>query len=190
MNQRISEAFQAVPRKHFVLPKDVGRVNEDGPLSIGYGQTISQPTTVRRMLEWLDAQPGERILDVGSGSGWTSALLSYLTGPNGHVTAVERILKLVEFGRNNCHKIDCKNVSFHQAGQAYGWPDDAPYDRILVSASADRLPIELVEQLAPNGKLVIPIGNTIHEIIKRADGQISDIPHPGYIFVPLLPSDG
>jgi protein-L-isoaspartate(D-aspartate) O-methyltransferase len=187
MSGRVGAAFRAVPRKHFVRPDDIVRAHMDQPLPIGHGQTISQPYTVRRMLEWLDVQPGQRILDVGSGSGWTSALLSHLTGNDGCVVAIERIPDLIKFGRDNCDRFGCKNIEFHQAGKQFGWPGDTPYDRILVSASIDRLPDELVQQLKPGGKMVIPIGESIYEIIKTPDNRINQREHPGFVFVPLLP---
>jgi len=158
----IDDAFQIVDRRNFVLPEYRHRSGEDRPLPIGYGQTISQPTTVKDMLLWLDVRSGQHILDVGSGSGWTSALLAELSKPGGRVTAVERISELVELGRTNTQRADAKNIEFHLASERYGWPAGAPYDRILVSASASELPHELINQLKPSGKLVIPIGHTIH----------------------------
>lgn len=158
----------------------------DMPVPIGYDQTISQPTTVAMMLEWLDAQPGDKVLDVGSGSGWTTALLSDIIGPKGKVYAVERIPDLVEFGRDNCEKAGVKNASFHQAGDNYGLPEYDPYDRILVSASADKVPDELLGQLKPGGKLVLPVYDSIFEISKHPDNKTEAIEHPGFVFVPLL----
>ena len=88
------------------------------PLPIGFGQTISQPTTVKFMLSWLDAMPGDEVLDIGSGSGWTSALLADIVGPQGIVYAVERIPELVKFGRDNCRRLGIENVFFFQAGKS------------------------------------------------------------------------
>lgn len=158
----------------------------DMPLPIGYSQTISQPTTVEMMLEWLEVQPGDKVLDVGSGSGWTTALLSVLAGPKGHVYAVERIPELVEFGRDNVERLGTRNVSFHQAGDEFGLPAESPFDRILVSASADELPNGLINQLKPGGKLVIPVQNSIFEIRKKPGGEVESTEHPGFVFVPLL----
>lgn len=183
----IDDAFRIVDRRNFVLPEYRHRAGEDRPLPIGFGQTISQPTTVKNMLSWLNVESGQNILDVGSGSGWTSALLAELSKPDGHITAVERITELVTFGRNNVQRANIKNIEFHQASNTYGWAANAPYDRILVSASADELPLALIDQLKPGGKLVIPIRNTIHEITKRPSGEFDDRPHFGYVFVPLLP---
>lgn len=182
---RIQYAFEMMNRRHF-LPKGVRRfANEDKPLPIGYGQTNSQPSTVRQMLEWLNPQTGNRILDVGSGSGWTTALLSYLVGSKGHVYAVEIVPKLVDMGRQNCEALDIKNVEFFQAGNEIGLPDYAPFDRMLVSAGANKLPSELVKQLKPDGKMVIPVGYDILEITKRSNKELRVKPHEGFLFVPL-----
>lgn len=182
---RIDEAFEIVAREQFVLPQDADKASEDRPLSIGYGQTISQPSTVRQMLEWLDPQPGDKVLDIGSGSGWTAALLSYLVGEQGKVFAVDIISELVKMGEQNCQKLGIKNVEFIQAGSQIGLPAYAPYSRILVSAAAREMHEELHEQLAPNGKLIIPIQNTIFELTNTSPGWRQHT-HPGFAFVPLV----
>src|SRR6266576_291684 len=143
----VAKAFNIVKRSDFLPPDQIGTVDLDDPLPIGFGQTNSQPTTVRLMLEWLEVEPSNKILDVGSGSGWTSALLAYLTGPKGKVYAVEIVPELVNFGRENAEEAGFDNIEFHQAGKGYGLPRFGPYDRILVSAEANELPQELVEQL-------------------------------------------
>ncbi len=183
---RIEKAFSKFDRVDFV-PSEVRNIaHADMALPIGYGQTISQPTTVEMMLEWLDAQSGDKVLDVGSGSGWTTALLSYIVGPKGRIHAVELVSELVEFGRDNCERAGVTNANFYQAGDEYGLPDYSPYDRILVSASADKLPEGLISQLKPGGKLVIPVHNDILEITKNQKGKINTITHPGFVFVPLI----
>ena len=163
-----------------------GMAGLDQPLPIGHGQTISQPSTVRQMLTWLAPQPGDKVLDIGSGSGWTSAILSELVGSDGHIDAVERIPALVKFGRQNCAKYDIPNITFHQASDQLGLPEAAPYDRILVSAGAETLPSELLEQLRPGGKLVIPVENDILEITKHDDDTTDTVAHEGFVFVPLI----
>lgn len=183
---RINQAFNKYPREAFLPADKKSAADFDAPIPIGYNQTNSQPTTVKRMLTWLDVQPGEKILDVGSGSGWTTALLSYLVGDKGEVYAVEKVPELVEFGRENCEKQQVENASFHQAGDVFGLPDHAPYDRILVSAAASDLPEELVRQLASGGRMVIPVQSSILVVDKSPDGATSINEHPGYAFVPLL----
>lgn len=178
--------MKRIPRSHFVSDEAGTIAFFDVALPIGYGQTISQPSTVRKMLEWLDVHEGERILDVGSGSGWTTAILSAMTGETGRVYAVERIPELVRYGRANCEKHNCKNVEFYQAGKVVGLPLLAPFDRILVSASAERLPEELLLQLKVGGTMVIPVKNDILAITKHSEDDIEVVTHSGYVFVPLL----
>lgn len=185
-DDRIRQAFEVMRRAQF-LPKDERAQDAvDAPLPIGYGQTNSQPSTVADMLEWLDVRLGQRVLDVGSGSGWTTALLAYLVGAEGHVTAVEIVPELVEFGRRNCERAGVTNAEFHYADNGIGWAEGQPYDRILVSASAARVPEELIGQLRAPGKLVVPVRETILEILKTKHGAIKTMEHPGYVFVPLL----
>ena len=183
----VQDALSAIPRRSF-LPeraKRYARVNV--PVSIGFGQTNSQPYTVQLMLEWLEVEPGDRVLDVGSGSGWTTALLAYLTGRRGRVIAVERIPELVECGRANCLAMRLHNIKFYEAKRhVLGYPGEGPYDRILVSAAAQHLPQSLVSQLKRGGKMVIPVGDDILEIEKDKDGQVNIIDHSGFAFVPLL----
>jgi len=182
----IENAFNSVRRENFVPHSLRNQSHVDAPLPIGFGQTISQPSTVKHMLKWLDARPNQKILDIGFGSGWTSALLSKIIEPNGKVFAVERIPELVKIGRENCENIGIKNVIFFQAKKEYGLPDNSPYDRILVSASSNTFPKEILKQLKSDGKLIIPVKNDILEITKKTDDNYSTITHPGFIFVPLI----
>jgi len=181
----INEAFEEVDRRNFVLPEYLDSAYDDIPLPIGEGQTISQPTTVRMMLEWLDAKPGDKVLDVGSGSGWTTALLSDIVGPKGTVYAVELVPELKNFGEENCRKADIRNAKFFFAETKLGLLKFAPFDRILVSAAAEELPEELPDQLKDGGKLVVPVGNSIFEI-KKEKNKIKSLEHQGFVFVPLV----
>lgn len=183
---RVSEAFKAVNRAYFLPPETVGLADADMALPIGHGQTISQPTTVRMMLEWLDMKEGDHVLDVGSGSGWTTALLSHIVGSKGRVYAVEKVPELVKFGRENAKRAGVKNAEFYQAKDELGLPEHAPYDRILVSASAVRFPAELLDQLKEGGKIVVPVGYDIFEVTKSYENQYDTQTHSGFIFVPLL----
>lgn len=182
----VTQAFQYVERLNF-LPDDAkGQASANAPVPIGFGQTNSQPYTVELMLRWLDVEPGNKILDVGSGSGWTTALLAYLTGPEGCVYAVEKVPELVEFGRANCEKTGMQNVRFFEAGNAFGLPEHAPFDRILVSASARELPQDLLTQLSIGGKMVIPVRSDILEITKTSFYEHETKNHSGFAFVPLI----
>jgi protein-L-isoaspartate(D-aspartate) O-methyltransferase len=184
---RIDDIFDEIDRTDFLPASKRLFASVDSPVPIGYGQTNSQPYTVKNMLQWLDVSYGDKVLDVGSGSGWTAALLSKLVGVKGQVYAVEIIPELVEFGRKNCEKYGINNVKFIQAEKGMlGLPDEAPFNRILVSASATDLPNGLVSQLKPGGKMVIPVGNEILEITKGRNKKNTLINHPGFIFVPLV----
>lgn len=182
----IDKAFQATPRDNFLPPEVKGRADLDIPLPIGFGQTNSQPSTVRLMLQWLSPQVGDKILDVGSGSGWTTALLGHLVGARGKVYAVERVRELVGFGAENCRRIGINNVKFYSAGEMYGLPDCAPYDRILVSAAASRLPKDLINQLKIGGRMVIPMQNGIFVINKISEEEYEAEEYPYFAFVPLV----
>lgn len=181
----ITEAFENIDRVDFVLNPAASDVYEDYPQPIGHGQTISQPSTVAMMLEMLEPKKGEKILDIGSGSGWTTALLSYIAGSSGFVTGVERVGELVKFGNKNLEKYGFKNAKIIQAGDDLGVVGEK-FDRILVSAAADEFPKELAEQLKVGGKLVIPIRSSIYEITKNKDGKLEGSEHYGFAFVPLI----
>ncbi|MNH29217.1 Protein-L-isoaspartate O-methyltransferase [compost metagenome] len=139
------------------------------------------------MLEWLSPRPGEKVLDVGSGSGWTTALLAHLVGREGAVYAVEKVPQLVRFGMKNCKRVGTRNAHFFKAEEEYGLSRFAPYDRILVSAAATDLPGALVGQLKMSGRMVIPIRGSIHVIDKIDETTIEDVEYPGFLFVPLIP---
>ena len=161
------------------------RASYDGPLPIGHGQTNSQPQAVRSMLELLDVRPGQRVLDVGSGSGWTTALLAHLTGPGGQVCGVELEPDLVRFGAANLARCEVPWASIREAEPgALGIPGEAPYDRILVSANAMELPEQLVGQLADGGRMVIPVASTML-LVERVGEGVRTSRHGSYRFVPL-----
>ncbi|MDP1620286.1 MAG: protein-L-isoaspartate O-methyltransferase [Candidatus Moranbacteria bacterium] len=186
----IIDALEHIRRVEFV-PKDLElEVDADVALPIGYGQTISQPLVVAIMLELLDPQKGQKILDVGSGSGWTTALLSYVVGPEGKVIAVDIIDALSKFGRTNADKfgfVEKGIAEFHNADGSKGFPAQAPYDRILVSASAnDEIPQALKDQLKIGGKMVIPYRNSIIYLEKESADKFYKEEFPGFTFVPFV----
>lgn len=184
-SSNITEAFENIDRVDFVLDPTAPDVYGDYPLPIGYGQTISQPTTVAMMLEMLEPKRGQKILDIGTGSGWTTALLGFIVGDEGSVTGVERISELMEYGNRNLQKYKFKNVKIIQAEYALGIVGEK-FDRILVSAAADEFPSELTEQLKIGGKLVIPVQNSIYEVTKNEEGKLEGVEHYGFTFVPLI----
>jgi protein-L-isoaspartate(D-aspartate) O-methyltransferase len=179
----VEAAFAAHPRARFLPGKVRARASHDGPLPIAAGQTNSQPRTVEAMLCLLDVRPGQRVLDVGTGSGWTTALLAHLVGPAGEVVGVELEPELVAFGSANLAATDQPWARIGQAETgALGVPGSAPYDRILVSAEARHLPDEIVDQLADNGVLVIPVGGRMLRVTNPG-AVVSE--HGRYRFVPL-----
>ncbi len=218
---RIIEAFRKIKRVDF-LPKGMENLAElNEALPIGFGQTISQPSVVVFMIEQLQPQLGDKILDVGSGSGWTTALLAHIVSqkgnpkskilnskqipnskcqiPNGKVIAIEVVPELKEFGEKNVAKyrfIDKGIVEFICADGSKGYEKEAPFDKILASASAEELPMNWKEQLKVGGRIVTPIGNSIWLFIKKApssakatagkENDFEEIEHPGFIFVPLI----
>ena len=181
----VAAAFEAVPRTGFLPRLARFRASYDGPIGIGAGQTNSQPRTVADMLRLLEVEPGQRVLDVGSGSGWTTALLAHLVGSRGTVLGVELEPELVEFGSANLARTDQPWASIRQArAGVLGWPDGAPYDRILVSAEPRTLPDELVAQLSDAGRMVIPVNGTMLLVVRHGE-DVEVTEHGGYRFVPL-----
>jgi len=186
---QIIEAFSQIKREDFVLDeiKDWAYIND--ALTIGYNQTISQPLVVALMLELLSPQSGEKILDIGAGSGWTTALMAYLVKPKGKVIAIDIIPELVEFGTKNVGKynfIKKGTVQFICADGKLGYQKEAPYDKILVSASASEAPPELLRQLKIGGKMVLPLDDSIFAIDKTSDNDYIKREYPGFVFVPLV----
>jgi len=187
--RRVRAAMATQPRERFLPASERRRASYDGPLDIGHGQTNSQPRTVRAMLELLDVRPGQRVLDVGSGSGWTTALLAALVGPTGSVLGLERVPDLVLTGSANVEaaRMPWARVRASVAG-VLGAPDEAPFDRVLVSAMATRLPEPLVAQLDVAGILVVPVAGRMLRVERDAnapDGRrLTE--HGRYRFVPLI----
>ena len=193
---RIIEAFQKIKRADF-MPEDMKHLAElNEALPIGYSQTISQPLVVAFMLELLQPEPGDKILDIGSGSGWTTALLSEIVGGKGlpavgqgEVIAVEIIPELVKFGKDNVAKynfIEKGIAKFIFSDGSKGYKKEAPFDKVLVSAESKELPSEWREQLKIGGRMVAPIQGSIWLFIKKSNKNFEEKEHPGFAFVPLI----
>lgn len=186
----IIKAFKRIKRADFMTNDMKEMANLNQPLSIGFGQTISQPLVVGFMFELLQPQKGEKILDVGAGSGWTTALLSEIVGKTGKVVAIEAILDLKEFGEANVDKYGfVKNgiAQFIYADGRAGYKDLSPYDKILSSAAAQRkIPSAWREQLKVTGRIAAPIDDSIWLFVKKSDKKFESTEYPGFSFVPLV----
>lgn len=181
----VSRAMAEVARVHFLPAEQQASAGRDIALPIGHGQTGSQPRTVAAMLRLLDVRPGHRVLDVGSGSGWSAALLGRLTGPGGSVHGVELEPALAEWGAANVAGYDMAWVQVHLADPAVlGLPEQAPYDRLLVSADGGAVPEPLVGQLRIGGVMVLPVAGVMTRLVRSAGGPVVTT-HGDYRFVPL-----
>jgi len=194
-NPLVIEALRAIDRRDFVTDEWRDYAYEDTALPIGYGQTISQPVVVAFMLELLEVKPGQKILDIGSGSGWTSALLAYIVSQkkmtnNGRVFAIERIPELKELGEKNCAKYNFvgKGIAKFICGDgAKGLPEEAPFDRIEAAAAASRdIPDAWRRQVKVGGRIVAPVEDSIWLFVKKSDVEFEEKEFRGFAFVPLI----
>ncbi len=187
INERVVEAMSKVPRELFVPERLRSEAYYDMPLHIGHGQTISAPHMVAIMCEILDLQKGMKVLEVGGGSGYHSAVMAEMVGPEGHIYSVERIPELVACARENLHKAGITNVTMVEGDGSLGLPEHAPFDRISVAATAPHVPEPLKQQLRPGGKLVIPVGIGYQELVlvTRKNGFVTE-EKMGVAFVPLI----
>jgi protein-L-isoaspartate(D-aspartate) O-methyltransferase len=188
----IIEAFRKIKRVDFMLEDFKEEAPENYPLPIGFGQTISQPMTVAFMLEALQPQKGNKVLDIGSGSGWTSALLAEIVGAKGKVFSIELIPELKEFGEENSQKYDfvkSGRITFVSGDGSKGLPKEAPFDRIHVAAASAKIPDHLLEQLRIGGKMIVPVGVESQELVlieKTGEKMYKEQKFPGFLFVPLI----
>ena len=183
----IINAFKKIKRQDFLPDKLKAEAGANAPLPVGFDQTNSQPLTVAFMLELLQPNQGDKALDIGSGSGWTSALLAEIVGEKGKVYAIERIPELVDFTKSNVAKYKFKNLEFICADGAKGLPNSAPFAKILVSAAAAEIPPALKNQLTIGGKMVIPTQAQDVRLIERVgEREFTETIYPGFVFVPLI----
>lgn len=201
----IIEAFKNIDRADFVLEEYKKEAYGNYPLPIGFGQTISQPLTVAFMLELLQPISGQKILDIGSGSGWQTAILAYIVSQDGiqkskgnpptggqnsgKVFAIERVPELCEFGKNNVSKYNFVKkgiVKFYCQDGSSGLLEEALFDGIIAAASAKELPISWKKQVKIGGRIVAPIGNSIWLFIKKSKNEFESFEYPGFVFVPLV----
>ncbi len=190
-NKRILSAFLEVPREEFVPPNMMRYAYEDGPVSIGFGQTISQPYMSALMIECLDPQPTDKVLEIGTGLGYQAAVLSRLSRV---VYTVERIPGLAEQAKVILDKLGYNNVVVRVGDGTLGWPEFAPYDKIIVSAGAPSVPRRLLKQLKKGGRMVIPVGPRYSQVLKviskLSDDEVVEKEETPCVFVPLIGEDG
>jgi len=168
-NKRVLAAMRAIPRELFTPPESRHLAYADKPLPIGYEQTISQPFIIALMTEALELTGGEKVLEIGTGSGYQAAILAELAQ---RVITIERVKPLAEIARKLLDKLGYKNIEVHPAEETLGWRREAPYDAIMVTAAAPKVPPELIAQLAIGGRLVIPVGSRqVQELCKISRGQ-------------------
>jgi protein-L-isoaspartate(D-aspartate) O-methyltransferase len=187
---RVLEAFLATPRHLFVDEALSPRAYDDGALPIGAGQTISQPFIVARMLQLLAISPGDRILEVGTGSGYQTALLARLAA---EVYSMERVPILARRARDNWRHAGVQGVHARIGDGSQGWPAESPFSAIVVSAAAPSVPAALLAQVAPGGKLIVPVGDAVRQVLKLvrrtpAGTQVDE--HDACSFVRLIGREG
>jgi len=185
-DERVINAMRKIPRHLFVGEHIQHRAYEDMALSIGEGQTISQPYMVANMTELLELKGNEKVLEVGTGSGYQAAILAELAK---EVFTIDRVDALARKAKERLESIGYKNVHFRTGDGTMGWPENAPYDRIIVTAGAPKVPDPLLEQLSENGIIVAPVGDRFSQQlvkVKKSGGKISEQYLTPCVFVPLI----
>jgi protein-L-isoaspartate(D-aspartate) O-methyltransferase len=191
----VLESMKAVRRHLFVPERNRPEAYEDRPLDIGEGQTISAPHMVGIMAEKLDLCTGQKVLEIGGGSGYHAAVVAHLVGPKGHVYSVERIASLAERARRNLEEAGYSKVVTTVVGDGtLGLPEHAPYDRVFVAAASPGIPPPLFEQLREGGKMLVPVGEVYlgQELVmvEKRKGRPVTTEHGGCVFVPLIGEHG
>ena len=180
------KVIEKVDRKDFIPEKNSNEVYEDRPLSIGYGQTISQPYTVAFMLQELELKRGDKVLEIGTGSGWNAALISHIIGKEGKIYSAEIIKELAEKAEEKLKNY--KNIIVLNMDASHGLAEYAPYNKIILTAAPNKLAGEFKEQLADGGILLAPVGEYAQQLIKivREGNQFTETENGDFIFVPLV----
>jgi protein-L-isoaspartate(D-aspartate) O-methyltransferase len=189
-DERVLEAFRRIPRHLFVPESALDVAYENHPVAIGQGQTISQPYMVACMTQALELKGGEKVLEIGSGSGYQTAVLKAL---NADVYTVERLPELSDRARENVERAGFTGVHYRVADGSRGWPEEAPFDRVIVTAGAPTMPVSLVEQLREGGTMVIPVGGEEEQellLVRRDQGRVTREKICSCIFVKLLGDEG
>lgn len=187
---RIENAFLSIPRETFVLSEWKRHAYADDALPFAPNQTISQPSTIAMMLEFLELKRGQKVLEVGSGCGYVLALLSRIVGKKGNVLGIEVMENSTRQSRQKMDELNLSNVEITQGNGREGWPKKSPFERILVSAACREIPPKLVNQLTKNGKLVAPVGSQFSQQLVKLEkkrGILTETSYMGgyFVFVPL-----
>ena len=189
-DERVLTAMGRVPRERFVAPEYAWDAYADGPLPIGSGQTVSQPYMVAAMVEALEVRPSDRVLEVGTGTGYEAAVLAELAG---EVWTIERHGELAEEARHFLSELGYSNVHIVCGDGSLGLPQQAPFNKIVVAAGAPQAPPSLIAQLAEGGTLVVPVGNRFEQqlqVMRKIAGEIITTRHVLCCFVPLVGAEG
>ncbi len=187
-DERVESALRKIPRHEFVPESELDYACDNEPLSLMKNQTISQPGVVTRMTEWLNVKNGQNILEIGTGSGWQSAILSYLVG-TGTVYSIERHSELVKFAQENLKKLNIDNVHVILGDGTLGYSQASPFDRIIITAACTEIPLSLIEQLSENGLIIAPVGDSSQSLVllqKTSKGMVEIKKQSKYVFVPLV----
>ncbi|MFZ8936897.1 MAG: protein-L-isoaspartate(D-aspartate) O-methyltransferase [Nitrosopumilaceae archaeon] len=187
-DNKVENAIRNIPRHNFVPDSQKNEAYDNSPIPIMKNQTISQPSVVARMTEWLDLKEGQKVLEIGSGSGWQTAILANLVG-SGKVFTVERHSELAKFAKQNLEKLGIKNVEIIKGDGHLGLPEKSPFNRIMITAACKKVPEKLLDQLEVGGLLIAPVGENIQSLVllKKTHKGIVEIENQkGYVFVPLV----
>ncbi|MBS3815588.1 MAG: protein-L-isoaspartate(D-aspartate) O-methyltransferase [Hadesarchaea archaeon] len=192
---RIIDAFRNVLREKFVPEKMKDDAYLDQPFPIGRGQTISAPSMIAIMLEVLQPREGDKVLEIGTGSGYNAALMAEIIGKSGELYTMERLKEISEFGRSNLEKIGYESINVITGDGTQGYEKEAPWDKILVTACAPKIPSALINQLKINGKIAAPVGQnymaqTLTLVEKIGKDEVKKEKHGGCSFVPLIGENG
>jgi len=186
VDKRVLKAMREIPREDFVPENMNSSAYDDNPLPIGNGQTISQPYIVAEMTELLMLKGNEKVLEIGTGSGYQAAILSKLVKK---VITIERVKELADRTRKLLQKQGYRNIDVVFGDGTKGYAKDAPYDAIIVTAAAEKIPDKLIEQLADGGRLVAPVGLPFNQKlirVRKRNGKLEEDYHGGVMFVPLI----